>query len=153
MDANIRAFVLYVVIVLLMVPLTRESRGQNAQPQDISFSQLLFEGDQGRVRDVLMQGPEIQGTFTDGRSFRTYAPNDPTLIQRLYSKGVVITARSGSDNIPWQITLLYAWLPVVVYGLLIFFFRILLRIQHALEKLSNRGVARCHQSQDRRRSS
>ena len=140
MNANIRAFVLYVVIVLLMVPLTRESRGQNAQPQDISFSQLLYEGDQGRVRDVLIQGPEIQGTFTDGRSFRTYAPNDPTLIQRLYSKGVVITARSGSDNVPWPITLLYAWLPVVVYGLLIFFFfRILLRIQHALEKLSNRA--------------
>ena len=37
----------------------------------------------------LIQGPEIHGTFTDGRGFQTYAPNDPTLIQRLYGKGVV----------------------------------------------------------------
>jgi hypothetical protein len=31
-----------------------------------SFSQLLSQFDQGRVRDVLIQGPEIHGTFTDG---------------------------------------------------------------------------------------
>ena len=47
----------------------------------------------GRVRDVLIQGPEIHGTFSDGRQFNTYAPSDPTLVKRLYDKGVVITAR------------------------------------------------------------
>ncbi|MBN8965195.1 MAG: ATP-dependent metallopeptidase FtsH/Yme1/Tma family protein, partial [Rhizobiales bacterium] len=66
---------------------------QRAASTDISFSQLLTEVDAGKVRDVLIQGPEIHGTFTDGRSFQTYAPNDPSLIQRLYGKGVSITAR------------------------------------------------------------
>ncbi len=50
---------------------------QTTNSQDISFSQLLADVDQGRVRDVLIQGPEIHGTFTDGHSFQTYAPSDP----------------------------------------------------------------------------
>ena len=66
----------------------------------------------GKVRDVLIQGPDIHGTFTDGRSFQTYAPNDPTLVQRLYSKGVAITARPQGDNVPWFVSLLVSWLPV-----------------------------------------
>ena len=30
------------------------------------------------MRDVIIQGPEIHGTYTDGRAFNTYAPNDPS---------------------------------------------------------------------------
>ena len=41
------------------------------------------------MRDVLIQGPEIHGTFTNGPSFQTYAPSDPGLVQKLYAKGVV----------------------------------------------------------------
>ena len=95
MNANLRNFALWVIIVLLLLALFTlfQNPGQRTTAQDISFSQLLNEVDQGRVRDVLIQGPEIHGTFTDGRSFQTYAPNDPSLIQRLYGKGVSITAR------------------------------------------------------------
>src|SRR6478672_4560284 len=92
MNANLRNFALWVIIVLLLLALFTlfQNPGQRTTSQDISFSQLLTEVDQGRVRDVLIQGPEIHGTFTDGRSFQTYAPNDPSLIQRLYGKGVSI---------------------------------------------------------------
>src|SRR5262249_39917489 len=83
-----------IVLLLLALFTLFQNPGQRTTSQDISFSQLLNEVDQGRVRDVLIQGPEIHGTFTDGRSFQTYAPNDPSLIQRLYGKGVSITARS-----------------------------------------------------------
>ena len=138
MIANSRTFVLYVVI-MLMLSFTLESHGQSTQPPDISFSQFLNEVDQGRVREVLMQGPEIHGTFTDGRRFQTYAPGDLQLAQRLYGKGVSITARSLSDALPWWLSLIVAWFPFVFYCLiLIFFFRIFLRIQAALEKLANR---------------
>src|SRR5260370_31701541 len=75
------------------------------------FGQVLNEVDQGRVRDVLIQGPEIHGTFTDGRSFQTYAPNDPSLTQRLYGKGVSITARPQQNDVPWFVSLLVSWLP------------------------------------------
>jgi len=107
MNANLRNFALWVIIVLLLLALFTlfQNPGQRTTSQDISFSQLLNEVDQGRVRDVLIQGPEIHGTFTDGRSFQTYAPNDPSLIQRLYGKGVSITARPQKAMVhrPWMI--------------------------------------------------
>ena len=80
MNANLRNFALWVIIVLLLLALFTlfQNPGQRASSQDISFSQLLSEVDAGKVRDVLIQGPDIHGTFTDGRSFQTYAPNDPT---------------------------------------------------------------------------
>ena len=115
MNANLRNFALWVIIVLLLLALFTlfQNPGQRTTSQDISFSQLLNEVDQGRVRDVLIQGPEIHGTFTDGRSFQTYAPNDPSLIQRLYGKGVSITARPQQNDVPWFVSLLVSWLPFI----------------------------------------
>src|SRR5467141_138734 len=126
MNANLRNFALWVIIVLLLLALFTlfQNPGQRTTAQDISFSQLLNEVDQSRVRDVLIQGPEIHGTFTDGRSFQTYAPNDPNLIQRLYGKGVSITARPQQNDVPWFVTLLVSWLPfIALIGVWIFLSR------------------------------
>ena len=81
MNANLRNFALWVIIVLLLLALFTlfQNPGQRTSAQDISFSQLLSEVDQGHVRDVVIQGPEIHGTFANGTSFQTYAPSDPGL--------------------------------------------------------------------------
>ena len=115
MNANLRNFALWVIIVLLLLALFTlfQNPGQRTTAQDISFSQLLTEVDNGRVRDVTIQGPEIHGTYTNGGQFNTYAPNDPSLVQRLYGKGVQITARPQGDNVPWFVSLLVSWLPNV----------------------------------------
>ncbi len=77
-----------------------------------------------RVRDVVIQGQEIHGTFTDLKPFTTYAPNDPTLVQRLYGKGVTITARSPQEQVPWFVQLLVSWLPfIALFGVWIFLSR------------------------------
>ncbi|MBI3434280.1 MAG: ATP-dependent metallopeptidase FtsH/Yme1/Tma family protein [Proteobacteria bacterium] len=126
MNANLRNLALWVIIFLLLLALFTlfQNPGQRAVSQDITFSQLLNDVEQGRVRDVLIQGPDIHGTFTDGRSFQTYAPNDPTLVQRLYGKGVSITARPQSDNVPWFVSLLVSWLPfIALIGVWIFLSR------------------------------
>src|SRR3979411_1503213 len=125
-DANLRNFALWVIIVLLLLALFTlfQNPGQRASSQDISFSQLLSEVDQNHVREVVIQGPEIHGTYTDNRSFNTYAPSDPTLVQRLYNKGVQITARAPGDNVPWFVSLLVSWLPfIALIGVWIFLSR------------------------------
>src|SRR5205809_816126 len=115
MNANLRNFALWVIIVLLLLALFTlfQNPGQRASSQDISFSQLLSEVDQNHVRDVVIQGPEIHGTFTNGSSFQTYAPNDPTLVSRLYNGKVSITAKPPGDNVPWFVSLLVSWLPLI----------------------------------------
>ena len=126
MNANLRNFALWVIIVLLLLALFTlfQNPGQRAASQDISFSQLLTEVDQNRVRDVVIQGPDINGTFTNGSTFHTYAPNDPTLIKRLYDGKVSITAKPPGDNVPWFVSLLVSWLPfIALIGVWIFLSR------------------------------
>jgi len=126
MNANLRNFALWVIIVLLLLALFTlfQNPGQRASTQDIPFSQLLSEVDQNHVRDVVIQGQEIHGTFTNGSTFQTYAPNDPTLVKRLYDSKVSITAKPPGDNVPWFVSLLVSWLPfIALIGVWIFLSR------------------------------
>jgi cell division protease FtsH len=126
MNPNVRNFALWVIIFLLVVALVMlfQNPGQRAQTQDITFSQLLNEVDQGRVREVTIAGHEISGHFTDNRPFSTYAPNDPTLVQNLYKKNVSISARPPSDGNSWLVTLLVNGLPLIAFlGVWIFLSR------------------------------
>jgi cell division protease FtsH len=126
MNANLRNFALWVIIVLLLLALFTlfQNPGQRSTSQDISFSQFLNEVEQGRVHDVVIQGPEIHGTFGDGRSFQTYAPSDPNLVSRLYNKGVSISAKPQQDPVPWFVSLLVSWLPfIALIGVWIFLSR------------------------------
>ena len=126
MNANLRNFALWVIIVLLLLALFTlfQNPGQRAASQDIPFSQLLSDIDQNKVRDVVIQGPEINGTYTNGSTFHTYAPSDPTLIKRLYDAKVSITAKAPGDNVPWFVSLLVSWLPfIALIGVWIFLSR------------------------------
>ncbi len=49
---------------------------------------------------------------------------DPSLIQRLYGKGVSITARAQQNDVPWFVSLLLSWLPfIALIGVWIFLSR------------------------------
>jgi cell division protease FtsH len=128
MNARLQNLALWVIIVLLLLALFTlfQGRPERIAAGSIAFSQFLAEVDQGRVRDVVIQGPEILGTYTDGRRFETYAPsaNDPSLLQRIYQKGILITARPAGDQVPWLVSLLVSWLPfVALIGVWIFLSR------------------------------
>jgi cell division protease FtsH len=112
-----RYLALGVIIVLLLLGLFTvfQNPGQRSVSQDISLSQFLNDVDQGKVRDLVIQGQEIHGTYMDGRRFDTYTPNDPALLQRLYgNKTITITARPAQDNVPWFVSLVVAWLPFLL---------------------------------------
>jgi cell division protease FtsH len=127
MNPNFRNFALWVIIFLLVVALVMlfQNPGQRTPTQDISFSQLLNEVDQGHVREVTISGNEITGHFNDSRAgFSTYAPNDPTLVQTLYKKNVQIAAKPPSDGNNWIVTLLVNGLPLIAFlGVWIFLSR------------------------------
>ncbi len=123
MNPNFRNFALWVIIFLLVVALVMlfQNPGQRPSAQEITFSQLLNEVDQGRVREVTIAGPEVSGHFTDNRAFATYAPNDPSLVQTLYKKNVSISAKPPSDGNSWLVTLLVNGLPLLAFlGMWIF---------------------------------
>ncbi len=126
MNAKLRNFALWVIIVLLLLAVFTllQNPSQRSTAPEILFSQFLNAVDQDQVREVLIQGPEIHGSFTDGRSFQTYAPTDPSWIQRLYGKGVAITVRPQQTDVPWWASLLVSWLPfIALVGVWIFLAR------------------------------
>ena len=79
------------VIVLLVVGLfqlfnnPKKSMALDKQP----FSEFLKNVEDGRVMQVEIRGNNIEGILSDGTTFKTYAPNDPNLVERLTSKGVL----------------------------------------------------------------
>ncbi|BBU62833.1 ATP-dependent zinc metalloprotease FtsH [Methylosinus sp. C49] len=126
MNANFRNIALWAIIGLLVVALVMlfQQPGQRTPIRDITFSELLTQIDQGRVHDVTIAGNEITGHFSDNRPFSTYAPNDPSLVQRLTAKNVAISARPPADGNSWLMTLLINGLPLIAFlGVWIFLSR------------------------------
>jgi cell division protease FtsH len=126
MNANLRNFALWVIIVLLLLALFTlfQNPSTRTASTDISFSEFLDQVDKNNVRDVTIQGPEIHGNFKDRGAFTTYAPKDDTLVDRLYKKGVTISAKPLSENVPWFVSLLMSWLPfIALIGVWIFLSR------------------------------
>ncbi|GGH29690.1 ATP-dependent zinc metalloprotease FtsH [Alsobacter metallidurans] len=117
MNPNVRNFALWVIIFLLVLALVTlfQNPGQRGQAYDMSYSQFLSEVDTGRVSNVIIQGPEIHGTLSDGRQFQTYSPNDPGLVQKLSQKGVNFSAKPLQENLPWFLALLVNWMPLIVF--------------------------------------
>src|ERR671926_1086054 len=117
MNPNFRNFALWVIIFLLVLALVTlfQSPGHRSGGSDIAYSQLLNEADNGRISNVVISGQEISGTYTDGRTFTTYAPFDPQLVAKLQQKGVQITARPQSDSTPWFIAVLMNILPIALF--------------------------------------
>ena len=126
MNPNFRNFALWVIIVLLVVALVVlfQKPSERTPAQEINYSQLLSDADQGRIKDVTISGAEITGHYKDGKSFSIYAPNDPNLVQTLNKKGVQISANPPSDGNNWLVTLLVNGLPLIAFiGMWIFLSR------------------------------
>jgi cell division protease FtsH len=117
---------LWVIIGLLLIALFNLFQNPSGRgPQaNLAFSDFLAEVDNGRVRDVTIQGNTITGHFSDGRSFSTYAPEDPALVGRLNERGVRITAAPVDDSMPSLLGVLVSWFPMLLLiGVWIFFMR------------------------------
>ena len=96
-----RNLALWVIIALLLVVLfnlfqpgiTRQAATQ------VAYSDFIGEVNGGRVRDVVIQGHNVTGQLADGRTFQTYIPEDPTLVQRLTDKGVRVIAKPDDGDV------------------------------------------------------
>ena len=123
---NFRNLVMWAIIVFLTIGLYNMFKHpQNIQQKnDISFSEFLKEVDNGRVVQVDIKGNNISGILSDGKNFKTYAPNDPNLVEKLSNRGVGITATPTEDKMPSILGVLLSWFPMLLLiGVWIFFMR------------------------------
>ncbi|WP_373087455.1 ATP-dependent zinc metalloprotease FtsH [Sneathiella sp.] len=117
--------VLWVIIALLVVALFNIFNDSSPRTAGTSlpYSTFLTEVENGRVKNVTIQGHNIKGSTEDGRSFTTYAPEDSTLVSKLSSHGVTINA-APKDEGSMLMTTLLSWFPMLLLiGVWIFFMR------------------------------
>ncbi len=116
---------LWVIIGVLLVALFNLFQGSANRPQtSLPFSDFLNQVEASQVSDVNIAGNQISGHFSDGRTFSTYAPEDPKLVERLRDKGVKISAAPPDDGVPSLFGVLVSWFPMLLLiGVWIFFMR------------------------------
>jgi cell division protease FtsH len=121
-----RNLALWVIIALLIFALFNLFQGStHRNPQmSLAFSDFMTSVQSGDVRDVTIQGQAISGHYRDGRTFQTFAPDDPNLVKNLSAQGVRISAVPADDGSPTLFSILISWFPMLLLiGVWIFFMR------------------------------
>jgi cell division protease FtsH len=117
---------LWIIIGLLLVALFNlfQSSATRSPQNSLAYSEFVNDVNRGQVREVTIQGNTISGKFTDGRSFSTYSPTDPTMVNRLIDHGILIRAAPAEESVPSLFGILISWFPMLLLiGVWIFFMR------------------------------
>ena len=124
---NFKNLAMWGIIVLLTIGLYnmfKNPQGSMGVKNNIIFSEFLKEVDNGRIVQVEIQGKHINGVFSNGKTFTTYAPDDPNLIQKLSDKGISISASPIEEKMPSLLGILLSWFPMLLLiAVWIFFMR------------------------------
>jgi cell division protease FtsH len=87
-----------------------------------NYSDFISAVENNRVQKVEAQGRNLTWIDTEGKRFKTYAPEDPEMIKLLREKKVVINAKKEEESPLWNI--LISWFPMILLiGVWLFFMR------------------------------
>ena len=115
--------VFWAVIAIIMVFLFKIFYGTSRQTvSDKNYSDFISAVENNRVQKVEAQGRNIAWIDTEGKHFKTYAPEDPEMIKLLREKKVIINAKKEEESPLWNI--LINWFPMIILiGVWLFFMR------------------------------
>ena len=122
---NFRNFAVWVIIAMLLIALFNlfQQPGQTVRSSEKTYSEFISDVDSGAVKSVTISGDQISGTSGDGKTFKTFAPNDPNLITTLRDKGVNIRVEPAQSEGALS-SFLLSWFPILLMlGVWIFFMR------------------------------
>ena len=123
---NLRNLMMWGMIILLVLGLYNlfQNPSSLTGKTELPFSTFLSDIDKGNVTSVDIRGNEISGVYSNGKNFKTYAPNYPNLVDKLNSKGVSISAGPKEEKGPSIWGILLSWFPMLLLiGVWVFFMR------------------------------
>ena len=124
---NLKNIAMWAIIVFLTIGLYNMFKNPQVNQRggnQIIFSEFLTSVDNGEILKVEIKGNNIKGTYSNGKSFTTYSPNDPNLIEKLSAKGVSISAAPTEEKMPSLFGVLLSWFPMLLLiAVWIFFMR------------------------------
>ena len=112
-----------VIAVVLMTIFNNFAPRQGGNTTQLEYSSFLADVKQGQVSEVVIAGQNITATRQDGTTIKTFAPNDPDLINDLLRNGVVVDAKEPEQP-SLLMSIFISWFPLLLLiGVWIFFMR------------------------------
>ncbi len=106
-----------------MVALFNVFNTPQAPQTKMDYSVFLQNVKEGKVAEVTMQGRKLIGKTSEGATFQSYAPDDPSLVASLIGQHVTVKAEPPEEA-SWFTTMLVSWLPMlIIIGVWVFFMR------------------------------
>ena len=97
-----------------MVSLFSLFNENGGSPQNsAAYRTFLAQVENGEVSQVVIEDRNINVVTTDGRTYSTYAPNDPNLVQELKDKNVVIDVKKPEET-PLAMSVFISWFPMLL---------------------------------------
>jgi cell division protease FtsH len=117
--------IIWIIITVVLLILFDIFGGANyANHSNFAFSDFLNKVEEGQVTDVSIQEDKIEGHLSDGKSFTTYTPYYPKLIDNLKQQGVSITVVPRDSKMGSFLGILISWFPMLLLiGVWVFFMR------------------------------
>ena len=124
-----RNLVFWLAIALVLFFLLNVFQGVQQQGvsggDELSYSEFMAGAQDGRIRDVVIKGNEVTGSFANsGESFQVVVPPNENVVDRLQNTGVEIKARPEDPEQMSFMSILISLLPaILIIGVWLFFMR------------------------------
>lgn len=92
---------------------------------ELSYSEFMAGAQDGRIRDVMIQGSDVSGTLTSsGEAFKVVVPPNENVVDRLAGTGVEIKAKPEAAEQMSIASILVSLLPaILIVGVWLFFMK------------------------------
>ena len=112
------------LLILSMLMGGMNGANQRAGSEKLAFSDFMNLAESKKVSEVLIEGPDISGTLSDGKKFYSYSPYDPTMVETLRQNGVRVEARPQDTSSSTFWSVFVSWFPMILLvGVWIYFMR------------------------------
>ena len=92
LQKNIALWLVISLVFVLLYHLFSQPKGAQ---ENIVYTDFLTYVNKGVVKEVTIQGENISGKLTDGKTFKTFMPRDTDIVKTLIAKDVRIFCQAG----------------------------------------------------------
>ena len=119
----LKNIILWLVIAAVLMSVFNNFGTRKSMDSTLSYSQFVAAVNEGQVKQVNIDGPQIRGITGTGDRFTTFSPGDPHLVDDLLKNHVEIKAEPPeTQSLFMQIFI--SWFPMLLLvGVWIFFMR------------------------------